>query len=68
MKNTEKAKHLIVHCVSYLLRPPETEWKVTYLLAHRGVQLSHLGPQQTETLTHAHACAHCTPIIGIRLV
>ena len=41
---------------------------ISHLLAHKGVQLSHLESQQIEILSHELSCAHCKLLSGFRLV
>ena len=41
---------------------------IAHLLAHKGVQLSHLESQQIEILSHELSCAHCKLLSGFRLV
>ena len=41
---------------------------IAHLLAHKGVQLSHLESQRIEILSHELSCAHCKLLSGFRLV
>ena len=41
---------------------------IAHLLAHKGVQLSHLESQLIEILSHELSCAHCKLLSGFRLV
>ena len=41
---------------------------IAHLLAHKGVQLSHLESQQIEVLSHKLSCAHCKLLSGFGLV
>ena len=41
---------------------------IAHLLAHKGVQLSHLESQVIEILSHKLSCAHCKLLSSFRLV